>query len=242
MGDMFFFNRDNVTVADIGNMQLEAQHVFTHRRQISEDTENLDSRDSPESWEIITEDEATLYSSENPQIQNNCDIQTHLAEELNTRLTTSGSSATGQSAAYTLKELPRLSEKCYTSEGKAVGVHRNDLRLSLKLQLLLMPLFSTSSRIIPAEEVVCKHTELKSSLHIQWYVVIQKTKACAACCSLQQKLEDVERFILALLPTSSGLPPGWEERQDEKGRSYYIDHNSRTTTWIKPVVEVLSVF
>uniref|UniRef100_A0A8C2TZS5 E3 ubiquitin-protein ligase n=1 Tax=Coturnix japonica TaxID=93934 RepID=A0A8C2TZS5_COTJA len=137
--------QDNVAVADIGNMQLEAQHAFTHRRQISEDTENLDSRDSPESWEIITEDEATLYSNENPQMplpQNSCDIQTHLAEELNTRLTTSGSSATGQSAAYTL------------------------------------------------------------------------------------------------LPTSSGLPPGWEERQDEKGRSYYIDHNSRTTTWIKPVVQI----
>jgi len=44
------------------------------------------------------------------------------------------------------------------------------------------------------------------------------------------------------LPTSSGLPAGWEERQDEKGRSYYIDHNSRTTTWIKPVVQVPSVF
>uniref|UniRef100_A0A663EAN0 HECT-type E3 ubiquitin transferase n=1 Tax=Aquila chrysaetos chrysaetos TaxID=223781 RepID=A0A663EAN0_AQUCH len=96
------------------------------------------------SWEIITEDEATMYSNQNLQIppsQSNCDIQTHLAEELNTRLTTSGSSATGQSAAYTL------------------------------------------------------------------------------------------------LPTSSGLPPGWEERQDEKGRSYYIDHNSRTTTWIRPVVQ-----
>lgn len=48
MDDFFFFNRDNVAVADIGNMQLEAQHAFTHRRQISEDTENLDSRDSPE--------------------------------------------------------------------------------------------------------------------------------------------------------------------------------------------------
>uniref|UniRef100_A0A8C0H5F5 E3 ubiquitin-protein ligase NEDD4 n=1 Tax=Chelonoidis abingdonii TaxID=106734 RepID=A0A8C0H5F5_CHEAB len=37
--------------------------------------------------------------------------------------------------------------------------------------------------------------------------------------------------VKTLLSTSSGLPPGWEERQDEKGRSYYIDHNSRTTTW-----------
>ncbi|PKK25456.1 neural precursor cell expressed, developmentally down-regulated 4, E3 ubiquitin protein ligase, transcript variant X4, partial [Columba livia] len=159
--------QDNVAVADIGNVQLEAQHVFTHRRQISEDTENLDNRDSPESWEIITEDEATAYSNQNVQIplsQSNCDIQTHLAEELSTRLTTSGSSATGQSAAYTNHSSRRGSLQTYRVEEQ------------------------------PAHPV--------------------------------------------LLPTSSGLPPGWEERQDEKGRSYYIDHNSRTTTWIKPVVQI----
>ncbi|XP_064013634.1 E3 ubiquitin-protein ligase NEDD4 isoform X2 [Pogoniulus pusillus] len=158
--------QDNVAVADIGSVQLEAQHVFTHRRQISEDTENLDNRDSPESWEIITEDEATMYSNENLQIplsQSNCDMQTHLAEELNTRLTTSGSSAPGQSAAYT-NHSRRGSLQTYRAEEQ------------------------------PAHPV--------------------------------------------LLPTSSGLPPGWEERQDEKGRSYYIDHNSRTTTWIKPVVQI----
>uniref|UniRef100_A0A8C0EIC1 E3 ubiquitin-protein ligase n=1 Tax=Bubo bubo TaxID=30461 RepID=A0A8C0EIC1_BUBBB len=155
--------QDNVAVADIGSVQLEAQHVFTHRRQISEDTENLDNRDSPESWEIITEDEATMYSNQNLQIppsQSNCDIQTHLAEELNSRLTTSGSSATGQSANHSSR---RGSLQTYRVEEQ------------------------------PAHPV--------------------------------------------LLPTSSGLPPGWEERQDEKGRSYYIDHNSRTTTWIKPVVQ-----
>ncbi|XP_053933416.1 E3 ubiquitin-protein ligase NEDD4 isoform X1 [Cuculus canorus] len=159
--------QDSVAVADIGSVQLEAQHVFTHRRQISEDTENLDSRDSPESWEIITEDEATMYSNQNLQIPlslSNCDIQTHLAEELNTRLTTSGSSATGQSVAYTNHSSRRGSLQTYRVEEQ------------------------------PAHPV--------------------------------------------LLPTSSGLPPGWEERQDEKGRSYYIDHNSRTTTWIKPMVQV----
>ncbi|XP_009321693.1 PREDICTED: E3 ubiquitin-protein ligase NEDD4 [Pygoscelis adeliae] len=159
--------QDNVAVADIGSVQLEAQHVFTHRRQISEDTENTDNRDSPESWEIITEDEATMYSNQNLQIplsQSNCDIQTHLAEELNTRLTTSGSSATGQSATYTNHSSRRGSLQTYRVEEQ------------------------------PAHPV--------------------------------------------LLPTSSGLPPGWEERQDEKGRSYYIDHNSRTTTWIKPVVQI----
>ncbi|KAM6409757.1 E3 ubiquitin-protein ligase NEDD4 [Rhynochetos jubatus] len=159
--------QDNVAAADIGNVQLEAQHAFTHRRQISEDTENLDNRDSPESWEIITEDEATMYSNQNLQIplsQSNCDIQTHLAEELNTRLTASGSSAASQSAAYT------------------------------------------------------NHSSRRGSLHTY-------------------RVEEQPAHPV-LLPTSSGLPPGWEERQDEKGRSYYIDHNSRTTTWIKPVVQI----
>ncbi|KAK3714183.1 hypothetical protein LTR37_007985 [Vermiconidia calcicola] len=30
------------------------------------------------------------------------------------------------------------------------------------------------------------------------------------------------------------LPPGWERREDNLGRTYYVDHNSRQTTWIRP--------
>ncbi|PFH54090.1 hypothetical protein AMATHDRAFT_863 [Amanita thiersii Skay4041] len=30
------------------------------------------------------------------------------------------------------------------------------------------------------------------------------------------------------------LPPGWERRLDAQGRTYYVDHNSRTTTWNRP--------
>ncbi|CAF3633948.1 unnamed protein product [Adineta steineri] len=30
------------------------------------------------------------------------------------------------------------------------------------------------------------------------------------------------------------LPPGWEERKDAAGRTYYVDHNSRTTSWNRP--------
>ncbi|XP_042191885.1 E3 ubiquitin-protein ligase NEDD4-like isoform X5 [Callorhinchus milii] len=37
--------------------------------------------------------------------------------------------------------------------------------------------------------------------------------------------------------TTPGLPPGWEERKDTKGRSYYVNHNSRTTTWTRPIVQ-----
>ncbi|XP_067411987.1 E3 ubiquitin-protein ligase NEDD4 isoform X1 [Emydura macquarii macquarii] len=159
--------QDNVADVDSGNIHLEAQHAFTHRRQISEETENLDNRDSPESWEVITEDEATMYSNQNLQTllpQSSSDMQSHLAEELNTRLTTSGSSVTGQPTSCNNHSSRRGSMQTYRVEEQ------------------------------PALPV--------------------------------------------LLPTSSGLPAGWEERQDEKGRSYYIDHNSRTTTWVKPVVQI----
>ncbi len=31
------------------------------------------------------------------------------------------------------------------------------------------------------------------------------------------------------------LPPGWEERRDKGGRRYFVDHNTRTTTWVRPI-------
>uniref|UniRef100_A0A8C8REM9 E3 ubiquitin-protein ligase n=1 Tax=Pelusios castaneus TaxID=367368 RepID=A0A8C8REM9_9SAUR len=104
--------QDNIADVNGDNIHLEAQHAFTHRRQISEETENLDNRDSPEN-----------HSNRRGGVQ-----------------------------TYRVEEKPALP---------------------------------------------------------------------------------------VLLPTSSGLPAGWEERQDEKGRSYYIDHNSRTTTWVKPVVQTI---
>ncbi|XP_062529856.1 E3 ubiquitin-protein ligase Nedd-4 isoform X12 [Bombyx mori] len=37
-------------------------------------------------------------------------------------------------------------------------------------------------------------------------------------------------------PTIGGdaLPPGWEERQDANGRTYYVNHIERTTQWERP--------
>jgi len=30
------------------------------------------------------------------------------------------------------------------------------------------------------------------------------------------------------------LPAGWEARKDPEGRTYFIDHNTRQTTWLPP--------
>ncbi|KAK2721195.1 hypothetical protein QYM36_003463, partial [Artemia franciscana] len=32
------------------------------------------------------------------------------------------------------------------------------------------------------------------------------------------------------------LPSGWEERLDNNGRTYYVDHNTRTTQWDRPTL------
>ncbi|KAI0030488.1 hypothetical protein K488DRAFT_54121, partial [Vararia minispora EC-137] len=35
-------------------------------------------------------------------------------------------------------------------------------------------------------------------------------------------------------PHDDALPDGWERRVDPRGRTYYVDHNTRTTTWHRP--------
>ncbi|KAM9183842.1 E3 ubiquitin-protein ligase NEDD4 isoform 1-T1 [Dugong dugon] len=158
--------QDNLADAESGNVQLQAQREFTTRRQISEETESVDNRESSENWEIIREDEAAMCSHQTfPSLpsSSNLDVQTRLAEELNSRLATCGNAAASQ------------------------------------------PVSSSN------------HSSRRSSL--------------------QAHIFEEQPALPVLLPTSSGLPPGWEEKQDERGRSYYVDHNSRTTTWTKPTVQ-----
>ncbi|XP_055971461.1 E3 ubiquitin-protein ligase NEDD4 isoform X1 [Sorex fumeus] len=159
--------QDSLTDAEDNNIQLQAQHAFTTRRQISEETESGDNRESSESWEIIREDEAAMYSNQtflSPPPSMNLDVQTQLAEDLNGRFVICGNLTTSQPVSSSNRPSRRGSfQACVFQEQPALPV---------------------------------------------------------------------------LLPTSSGLPPGWEEKQDERGRPYYVDHNSRTTTWTKPAVQV----
>ena len=39
------------------------------------------------------------------------------------------------------------------------------------------------------------------------------------------------------VPRAEDLPPGWELRFDPRGRPYYVDHNSRSTTWTRPTAQ-----
>lgn len=46
-------------------------------------------------------------------------------------------------------------------------------------------------------------------------------------------LPEVEEPI-RLSRSQEPLPDGWEERQDANGRTFYIDHTTRTTAWVRP--------
>jgi E3 ubiquitin-protein ligase NEDD4 len=56
--------------------------------------------------------------------------------------------------------------------------------------------------------------------------------------------QPTEQPVTALGPTPTSvtqplargedLPPGWEQRYDPRGRPYYVDHNTRSTTWTRP--------
>ncbi|XP_056135410.1 E3 ubiquitin-protein ligase NEDD4-like [Lampris incognitus] len=165
--------QDNEVATGQGQtVDMEAQHAFISRRQIS-DHEDGDRRESPESWEIITEDESTLYHSNNqsytPPPQPPLEFHS-LCEEMG-RLQASGASP--------------------------VNRHTTQMNHANRS--------SHSSRRGNAHTSVEEHP-------------VNPT----------------------VLPTSAGLPPGWEEKQDSKGRHYYVNHNSRTTTWTRPLIQMTS--
>ncbi|KAL8711312.1 MAG: hypothetical protein Q9220_004209 [cf. Caloplaca sp. 1 TL-2023] len=42
------------------------------------------------------------------------------------------------------------------------------------------------------------------------------------------------RTLSSFADNQGRLPAGWERREDNLGRTYYVDHNTRTTTWARP--------
>lgn len=43
-------------------------------------------------------------------------------------------------------------------------------------------------------------------------------------------------FVNSAAETNTVLPPGWEERQDANGRTYYVNHIAKTTQWERPTL------
>uniref|UniRef100_A0AAZ3R162 HECT-type E3 ubiquitin transferase n=1 Tax=Oncorhynchus tshawytscha TaxID=74940 RepID=A0AAZ3R162_ONCTS len=66
---------------------------------------------------------------------------------------------------------------------------------------------------------------------------LSRLQALGATSGNRRTSLQVNNLLASLFATSAGLPPGWEEKQDSKSRPYYVNHNSRITTWTRPLIQ-----
>uniref|UniRef100_A0A452VG84 HECT-type E3 ubiquitin transferase n=1 Tax=Ursus maritimus TaxID=29073 RepID=A0A452VG84_URSMA len=114
-------------------------------------------------------------------------------------------------------ENPRL-ERPYTFKDFVLHPrsHKSRVKGYLRLKMTYLPKTSGSEE---------DNTEQAEELEPGWVVLDQPDAAC----HLQQQREP------------SPLPPGWEERQDILGRTYYVNHESRRTQWKRPTPQYVLV-
>ncbi|XP_010244500.1 PREDICTED: probable phosphoinositide phosphatase SAC9 [Nelumbo nucifera] len=95
------------------------------------------------------------------------------------------------------------------------------------------------------EGVFCLRSRQSGVIRFNCADSLDRTNAASYFGSLQVFVEQCRRLGISLdtdlasVYNSGGytapLPPGWEKRSDAvTGKTYYIDHNTRTTTWMHP--------
>lgn len=53
----------------------------------------------------------------------------------------------------------------------------------------------------------------------------------------------IKRWLFIFIFTAAPfIFTSWERRVDDRGRVYYVDHNTRTTTWQRPTMESVRNF
>ncbi|XP_013012598.2 E3 ubiquitin-protein ligase NEDD4-like isoform X4 [Cavia porcellus] len=75
----------------------------------------------------------------------------------------------------------------------------------------------------------------------QFTSLIQREPSRLRSCSVTDTVAEQAHLpppSVAYVHTTPGLPSGWEERKDAKGRTYYVNHNNRTTTWTRPIMQL----
>ncbi|KAK1593123.1 HECT-domain-containing protein [Colletotrichum navitas] len=61
-----------------------------------------------------------------------------------------------------------------------------------------------------------------------------QAQQAAAAAAAQSASNSTMMHTGATSPGTGELPPGWEQRWTPEGRPYFVDHNTRTTTWVDP--------
>jgi len=90
------------------------------------------------------------------------------------------------------------------------------------------PVFPQSSLPTPAIRPSSSHINL-SSANNRTQPAMDPQRNTSITSSVSSRMTDDEHGV--------PLPQGWERRFDPQGRTYYVDHNTRSTTWHRPPIQ-----
>ncbi|KAI0237295.1 E3 ubiquitin-protein ligase NEDD4 [Lamellibrachia satsuma] len=102
---------------------------------------------------------------------------------------------------------------------------RSRVQGHLRIYLAYMP--ANSSQDWAQEEPVDEPTAAEEESH---WVMVDEAENGSHGDSASADLTDNGE------PEEEPLPPGWEERRDDFGRVFYVNHSSRTTQWERPSI------
>ncbi|XP_014031298.1 E3 ubiquitin-protein ligase NEDD4-like isoform X2 [Salmo salar] len=229
------------------NIHMEAQHAFTARRQISDQEDSNDrQQESTESWEIITEDESTFYNSQRSPPPPHSPLEFHsFCDELS-RLQASGVTSGNRRTSLQLQ-----GPSSHSSHSSRRGSAQT---LTVEEHPVHPVLLATSAGLPPGWE------EKQDSKSRPYYVnhnsrittwtrpLIQITSDAAAQAVLSQNTTVYQPPMLS--PEGSPqhspgsqrecgfMPAGWEVRNAPNGKPFFIDHNTKTTSWEDPRLKI----
>ncbi|XP_020796987.1 E3 ubiquitin-protein ligase NEDD4-like isoform X2 [Boleophthalmus pectinirostris] len=228
---------------------VEAEHAFNTRRQIS-DPDDQNTQESPESWEVIPEDESTSYQN-NIQVSSlrpQSPVEIHSVCNDMSNIHFSGSAAAEQhSSCQNHTSNSRHSSQrgnARTSTGEEHPVNTAPLPISTGL-----PAGWEEKRDNKGRRYYVNHLSRTTT----WTrPVVQRAPEASSpqrTAGLPQNpgtsqapvsVEESPQPAIGPEPTqeSGSLPAGWEVRSAPNGRPFFIDHNTKTTTWEDPRLRV----
>ncbi|KAF7244003.1 E3 ubiquitin-protein ligase NEDD4-like [Varanus komodoensis] len=215
---------------NIRQINQEAAHRrFRSRRHISEDLdpEPLEAGEAPEPWETISEevnasgDSLSLSLPPPPASPISRTSPQELSDELNRRFQITPDSNGEQLSSVIQRDPSARLRSCSVTDAVAEQSHLSlQSGPSRRIRSSTVTGGEESTVILSLSSQIYPHLSIQSLPFYFFFICF------------------LFRPSVAYVHTTPGLPSGWEERKDAKGRTYYVNHNNRTTTWTRPIVQL----
>uniref|UniRef100_A0A4W6BZF6 E3 ubiquitin-protein ligase n=1 Tax=Lates calcarifer TaxID=8187 RepID=A0A4W6BZF6_LATCA len=236
LGRIYFVNHESRTTQwnrpTIQNNNTEVEHAFITRRQISDPDENT-TRESPESWEIIAEDESTLYHSNNqltsPPPHSPAESHSFCGELRN--INSSHSSLRGSGQTSTGEEHPVNPVLLPTSAGLPPGWEEKRDNKGRRYYV------NHNSRVTTWTRPLVQKTSEAAAAPAQSTAGLPQSPTPSQP-PMSPEVSPQHTPSPEATHESGFLPAGWEVRSAPNGRPFFIDHNTKTTTWEDPRLKI----